>query len=85
MRHKVDFSREAASVYKAFNDKMQRRIRRARDLLSENPFAGKKLTGDLKGYFSYRVGSYRILYIIDTNEKKVYIAAIGHRKDVYRT
>ena len=30
--------------------------------LAENPKAGKRLTGDFSGLFSYRTGDYRIIY-----------------------
>ncbi len=45
---------------------------------------GKGLTANLKGYWRYRIGDYRLLVeIID--EKLVIIAVeIGHRKEVYK-
>ncbi len=40
----------------------------------------------LRGVEEYRVrvGSYRILYTIDDDERVVEIVAVGHRRDVYR-
>ena len=50
--------------------------------LAENPKAGKRLTGDFSGLFSYRTGDYRIVYaaLKDT----ILVLRIGHRKDVYK-
>jgi len=40
------------------------RLTAALDDIRENPFSGKLLSGNLKGYRSYRVGDYRIIYEI---------------------
>jgi len=45
--------------------------------------SGKALNGNLKSYWRYRVGDYRIIADIDKNEIKLIIFSIGHRKDVY--
>ncbi len=50
--------------------------------LSENPEAGKPLTGRFKGLYSYRVGDYRVIY--SRTEDCVLILRIGHRSTVYR-
>lgn len=52
---------------------------------TEDPYAsGKALIGNLKGYWRYRVGSYRLLVKID-NERLIIIAVdIDHRSVVYR-
>jgi len=52
--------------------------------LSENPFAGKKLTGVLKDKRSLRVGGYRVIYKLDKKEKVVYLLDVRHRKVAYR-
>ncbi|MCK4353595.1 type II toxin-antitoxin system RelE/ParE family toxin [candidate division WOR-3 bacterium] len=46
------------------------------------PLGTKKLLGR-EGY-RIRVGNYRILYIINEEEKKVEIVSVAHRKEVYR-
>jgi len=46
--------------------------------------SGKALNGNLKSYWRYRVGDYRIIADIDKNEIKLIIFSIGHRKDVYK-
>lgn len=52
--------------------------------LSRDPFVGKKLDGEYKGYWSIRVWPHRIVYQIFKNELIVYVVKIKHRKDVYR-
>lgn len=52
---------------------------------SNNPKQhGKALKGQLKEYWRYRVGNYRILAEIDQGEVKIIIINIGHRKDIYK-
>ncbi|ONK24680.1 addiction module toxin RelE [Bacillus sp. VT-16-64] len=51
---------------------------------TENPKSlGKNLKGNLKEYWRYRVGNYRILADINNDEVKIIIFNIGHRKDIY--
>lgn len=44
---------------------------------------GESLKGELKDYWRYRVGNYRILADIKDAEIKIIIFKIGHRKDIY--
>ena len=44
---------------------------------------GKSLKGNLKEYWRYRIGNYRILADINNDEIKIIIFNIGHRKDIY--
>lgn len=45
---------------------------------------GKALKGNLKDYWRYRIGQYRIL--VDINEKKliILVISVGHRKNIYK-
>jgi mRNA interferase RelE/StbE len=42
------------------------------------------LTGDWKGLFKFRVGSYRVLYAVDQADQELTVYAIGHRREVYK-
>lgn len=63
---------------------LYQRVARALDDLERDPFQGKSLRGELKKRYSYRVGSYRILYLIQHHRLVVIVIDIGHRRDVYR-
>ena len=54
------------------------------NILSKDPFSGKKLEGELKGKYSIRAWPYRIVYQILKNELIVLVVDIGHRQGVYR-
>jgi len=61
-----------------------RRVARALDDLEIDPYQGKPLKGALKGRYTYRVGSYRIIYLIKKQKLIVYVIDIGHRREIYR-
>ena len=52
--------------------------------LRQNPFFGpniKKLKGELKEFYRYRLGDYRLFYKIDAGKVIVFIIDIAVRKD----
>jgi len=87
MPYNVVYTKKAMKSLKKI-DKVQQRFIIAwieKNLINtEDPRAlGKGLKGNLKEYWRYRVGNYRILADIDNDEIKIIIVNIGHRKDVY--
>lgn len=46
---------------------------------------GKALVGDKKGYWRYRVGSYRLISEIDDGEVRIDSINIGHRREIYNS
>ena len=50
-------------------------------LLSQNPFFGKRLKGELEGLRSLRAWPYRIVYEISA--KSVVILSVVHRQSAY--
>jgi len=63
---------------------LYRRLAKALDDLESDPFQGKPLKGELRSRYSYRVGDYRILYLIHGHQLLVVVIDIGHRRDIYR-
>jgi len=53
-------------------------------LIQQNPIIGVKLHGELAGYYKYRLGDYRIIYIFETKTSTVEIQTIEHRQGVYK-
>lgn len=58
-------------------------VEEALGLLQRDPHAGYPLRGRLRGLYSLRVGSYRIIYQLADNDRTVRVAAIRHRSIVY--
>lgn len=44
---------------------------------------GKALTGDLAGYWRYRIGDYRVLVEIRDHELVIIAISLGHRSTIY--
>ncbi len=50
-----------------------------------NPRAtGKALQADLKGFWRYRIGDYRLICQIKDSEIVILVLDVDHRKDIYR-
>ncbi len=43
----------------------------------------KALKGDFAGYYRYRIGDYRVIYLIDDEIVQVFVVAIVHRSEAY--
>ena len=56
-------------------------------ILRDNPYYGiniKKLKGEFKETYRFRIGDYRIFYKTDENESIVFIINIESRQDAYK-
>jgi mRNA interferase RelE/StbE len=60
------------------------RFIKAFDLLSQDPYQAKALVGNLSGYYSYRIGDYRIIFEIERKKLLVYVEKIAHRSYIYK-
>jgi len=74
------------SFIKEFN-KLPKNVReRALEVLekvAETPYAGTKLRGKLEGLWRWRIGKYRVIYLIDEKERAAVFLDIGLRKAIY--
>lgn len=68
--------------FERLDAKTQGRVKQALLNIREDPNIGKRLTGDLAGEFSYRIGDYRIIYTIEKDD--IFIEIVRHRRDVYK-
>ena len=51
----------------------------------ENPRSkGKALTSNLKGYWRYRIGDYRLICELHDDRLVILCVTVGHRKEVYK-
>jgi mRNA interferase RelE/StbE len=86
MTHSIKLAKEAESDLEALHKadrKIFNRVLANMESLAETPKQGKTLTGNHKGEYSLRAGSYRIIYEIDKKKHIVYILTVKHRKHVY--
>jgi mRNA interferase RelE/StbE len=84
---KVILHKNAAKYYRNADKKLQGRINIAVDIILEDPRYHvhiKKLEGQLKDMYRYRLGNLRILYQVHEDIKTIRIKAIEARGSVYR-
>lgn len=82
--YKVTIDKKVIKDLKKINTKEQIKIiDTIENKIAKEPFNGKRLVGNLSDFYRYRVGSYRIVYLIFGNKIEIEIIKIGHRKDVY--
>lgn len=75
MVYEVRFTKEAKKDVAKLTPKLKQKLKKIiQDTIRINPYSGKKLVGDLAGFFSIRL-SYkdRIIYTIDDGQKLIYI------------
>jgi len=86
VKYAIAFAREAECdldfLFKADRGLFSRVLNKI-ERLADDPRGGKRLVGNHAGEYSLRVGAYRIVYEIDTEEHIVFILTIKHRKHVY--
>lgn len=81
--YKLVVSARAQKELKKISRYHKEAIITALEELKEDPFIGKPLTRELTGKFSFRVGVYRIIYTINTDDEIISILTAGHRSLVY--
>ena len=83
--YRIQFKSSAAKEFKKLPISIKQRASESIDKLQQNPRPSGvvKLKGDDQLY-RVRIGDYRIVYIIDDNDKLIKITRIRHRQDVYK-
>ena len=49
-----------------------------------DPYAGTRLHGELEGYWRWRMGKYRVIYLVDEKENALVFVDLGLRKSIYK-
>ena len=83
---KIFLHQRARKAYERLSSKAVRLFEKAFLKLEQNPFSGgdiKLLHGELKGCCRLRVGDYRIVYSVNSEQKIIIVYAIGQRGGVY--
>lgn len=77
---------ESLKDLKKLNITIAKKIaKKVKNNLIQNPIElGTQLKGNLKGFYRYRIGEYRVIYVLDHKEKKVIILNVNHRKKIYK-
>ena len=86
---KIEFAEKYLKTLPKLDPKMKGKILDAFSTLSTDPVTPvgntvKRLTGDKKGMWRYRIEDYRLVYIPKDPPKSVTVIDFKHRKEVYR-
>ena len=83
MLYRIKITSFANDFGKKLSPEIKDAVKAALKELAQNPNLGKELQEDLRGFRSYRIMRYRVIYKVDTLDKNIVIWAIGHRRDIY--
>ena len=81
--YSLRFTKKANKKIGKLDRAKKKAVRKACRMIAEDPESGKPLAANLKGYFSFRLGSYRIIYVVKKKKITVIIVTVGHRREVY--
>ena len=86
MAYNAIWHEETLKDLKKLNQTISKKIvAKVKNYLIQDPVKlGLPLKGTLKGLYRYRIGDYRIIYVIDQAEKKIVILNVNHRKKIYK-
>lgn len=84
MLYRSIFTRSFTKEFDKLSRDVNERIIEALKKVAEVPYAGTKLRGKLEGLWRWRIGKYRIIYLIDEKEKAVIFLDVGLRKAIYK-
>lgn len=82
--YRIEFRRNAIKELRRLSRQDQRRIADAIDQLAKNPRPPGSTHLRNRDGWRIRVGTYRVLYIIEDERLLVLVIKIGHRREVYR-
>ncbi|MDP8034546.1 type II toxin-antitoxin system RelE/ParE family toxin [Pasteurella atlantica] len=88
MKYQIVTSRTFIKSMKKLDIHTQKQIKswiiKNNDLIASNPrIIGKNLKGNLKNYWRYRIGDYRLLTQIEDDKLVLILLSAGHRKNIY--
>ncbi|MDX1417011.1 MAG: type II toxin-antitoxin system RelE/ParE family toxin [Candidatus Promineifilaceae bacterium] len=85
---KIAETKTFAKTKKKINQKLYQKINDVvYPQLRNNPYFGaniKKLKGEFEGVYRYRIGNYRLFYLIVDQQVIVFVIDLKHRKDAYK-
>ena len=88
MGYSVDYTPKAEKQISKLDMPVQKRIygwiNKNLENCEDPTTFGKRLTQNLKGYWSYRIGDYRIIADIQDDKVLIIIVEVGHRREIYK-
>ena len=86
-KYQIAETKSFAKIKKKIDKKLYSKIENfVYPQLKENPFYGsniKKLKDNLEGYYRYRIGNYRLFYLIEDEKLIIVVVDFRHRQQAY--
>jgi mRNA interferase RelE/StbE len=85
VNYRIEFTKQAAKLFKKLSNQDQQRLKPKIDALAQNPRPSGvvKLSGE-DDLYRIRVRDHRVIYSIQDNRLLVLVVKIDHRRDIYR-
>lgn len=85
MTYDVEFSRRSETDLFGLNPPVEQRVRRRIHEMaaSARTWQHQALTGRYRGLFRLRVGSYRVRYDLDHDNRRIIVLRVQHRREAY--
>ncbi|HJH29626.1 MAG TPA: type II toxin-antitoxin system RelE/ParE family toxin [Methanosarcinaceae archaeon] len=85
MKYSIYFKKGTKKFLDRLDKIQKKRIKERLLILSDNPFPENvKTVVGMENVLRLRIGDFRLLYILDRNEKEIYVVKIDKRSRVYR-
>ena len=78
-----DFEKQFSKLDRSIQTIIVKWIRKHLENCEDSRASGKALSANLKGYWRYRIGDYRLLVEIKDKQLIIVAISIAHRSDVY--
>jgi mRNA interferase RelE/StbE len=84
MPYAIQIKKSAEKDFKKISSDLQSKIMKVVFRLESDPRPpnSKKLKN--RPEYRIRIGDYRVLYLVDDDNKEIVISLLGHRKDIYK-
>lgn len=84
MPYKFIFIRSFTKQFDKLPKTAKEQVLEGLEKAGSEPYTGMRLHGKLEGLWKWRVGKYRLIYMIDERESSVVFLDVGLRKSVYK-
>lgn len=83
--YRIEFAQAASRALKRLDERARRRILAVVAALADQPRPpGTEMPSSSEGLFRIRIGSYRVIYVIEDDRLLVLVGLVGHRREIYR-
>lgn len=83
MIYHLDMDGSTRLLVSHLSPSLKKRLKESLRSIAKDPHLGKPLQENLAGLYSYRVGSWRIVYSIHWPKRLVQIVTVGPRRTIY--